>query len=161
MNKVSAPTLLSAEHKTGDFCCGVPSLDDWLKRRAYSNQVSGASRTYVVCQHERIAAYYCLSSGALAVSDAPGSLKRNMPDPIPMVLLGRLAVDLDWRGSGLGVAVLRDAVQRTKQAASILGIRGIIAHAISEEAKAFYQKHGFVASPAQPMTLLLSLKTSV
>ncbi len=78
-----------------------------------------------------------------------------------MVLLGRLAVDLDWRGSGLGVAVLRDAVQRTKQAASILGIRGIIAHAISEEAKAFYQKHGFVASPAQPMTLLLSLKTSV
>ena len=125
-----------------------------------ANQVSGASRTYVVidaADDQRVLAYYCLASGALAVTDAPGSIRRNMPDPIPMAILGRLAVDQTWQGKGLGVALLQDAMRRSTQAAAILGIRGLLAHAISTQAKAFYEYHGFIASPTQPMTLVLSI----
>jgi GNAT superfamily N-acetyltransferase len=155
---VSAPVLLTKEHHTGCFSCGVASLDDWLRRRAYPNQVSGASRTYVAAEGQRVVGYYCLASGALAVSDTPGSLRRNMPDPVPMAILGRLAIDREYHRKGLGVALLQDAVVRTVQAGGILGIRGLLVHAISEEARTFYEYHGFIASPTQPMTLILSLK---
>lgn len=155
---LSPPVLLSKEHFLADFSSGVASLDDWLKRRAYPNQVSGASRTYVVTEGQRVVGYYCLASGALALSDTPGPLRRNMPDPVPMGILGRLAVDRTFHGKGLGVALLQDAVIRTAQAGGIIGIRGLLVHAISAEAKAFYEYHGFLASPTQPMTLILSLK---
>ena len=155
---LSAPTLLADAHDLHLFDSGVDSLDEWLRRRARANQVSGASRTYVVCKDERVVGYYCLSSGALTVTDAPGPIRRNMPDPVPMAILGRLAVDRNWQGKGLGVALLQDAVQRTAQAAHIMGIRGLLVHAISEDARAFYQRHGFIASPRHPMTLVLSLK---
>jgi len=154
----SAPELLTIDHQTGDFSCGIESLDDWLKRRAHANQISGASRTYVVCAGKTVAGYYCLASGALALNSAPSSLRRNMPDPIPVAILGRLAVASVWQGQGLGVALLQDAVIRTAQAANILGIRGLLVHALSMEAKTFYEHHGFIASPTQPMTLILSLK---
>ncbi len=155
---LAAPTLLSAEHRLDEFASGTASLDDWLKRRARANQISGASRTYVVAEAGRVLGYYCLASGALALNDAPGGLKRNMPDPIPMAILGRLAVDQTWQGHGLGAALLCDAVERTRAAAAILGIRGLLVHALSDEAKAFYEYHGFVASPSRPMTLVMSLK---
>jgi GNAT superfamily N-acetyltransferase len=155
---LTAPVLLSTEYQLDDFACGVDSLDDWLKRRAYPNQISGASRTYVVAEGKRIVGYYCLASGALALNDAPAPLRRNMPDPVPIAVLGRLAVDQSWQGRGVGVALLQDAVLRTIQASDILGIRGLLVHALSVEAKAFYEHHGFTASPAQPMTLILSLK---
>jgi GNAT superfamily N-acetyltransferase len=155
---LTSPALLTKEHRLADFSCGIASLDDWLKRRAYSNQVSGASRTYVVTDGQRVVGYYCLASGALALNDAPGTIRRNMPDPVPMGVLGRLAVDNAFGRQGLGVALLQDAVMRTAQAAGILGIRGLLVHAISGEAKAFYEYHGFIASPTQPMTLILSLK---
>ena len=155
---VSAPVLLSVEHIVSEFECGVPSLDEWLKRRAQGNQVSGASRTYVASEGQRVIGYYCLSSGALTLIDSPGPLRRNMPDPVPMAIFGRLAVDQTGRGKGLGVALLRNAVRRTMEAREIIGIRGLIAHAISAEAKEFYERFGFVASPTQPMTLVLSLK---
>lgn len=155
---IAAPTLLADEHDLSSFESGVASLDDWLRRRARANQVSGASRTYVVCEGQKVIGYYCLSSGALAVIDAPGSIRRNMPDPIPMAVLGRLAIGRSWQGKGLGVALLQDAVLRTAQAADIMGIRGLMVHAISDEAKAFYEHHGFRASPANPMLLVLSLK---
>ena len=155
---LEAPTLLSVEHRSDGFASGTTSLDDWLKRRAHANQISGASRTYVVADAGRVVGYYCLASGALALNDAPGGLKRNMPDPIPMAILGRLAVDLTWQGRGLGAALLRDAVERTQTAAAILGIRGLLVHALSDAAKAFYEHHGFVASPSRPMALVLSLK---
>ena len=125
-----------------------------------ANQMSGASRTYVVIDStndQRVIGYYCLASGALAVTDAPGAIRRNMPDPIPMAILGRLAVDRTWQGKGLGVALLQDAMRRSTQAAAILGIRGLLAHAISLQAKTFYEYHGFIASPTQPMTLVLSI----
>ena len=155
---LEAPALLHEEHRIDGFACGTASLDDWLKRRARANQISGASRTYVVAEAGRVVGYYCLASGALAVNDAPGGHKRNMPDPIPMAVLGRLAIDQSWQGRGLGAALLRDAVERTQAASAILGIRGLLVHALSEEAKAFYEYHGFAASPSRPMTLVMSLK---
>lgn len=155
---IAPPTLLSDLHDLESFTCGVASLDDWLKRRARANQAAGASRTYVIASGSRAVGYYCLSSGAIAAINAPGSIRRNMPDPIPMAVLGRLAIDQEWQGRGIGIALLKDAVMRTAQAASILGIRGLLVHAISEEAMAFYAHHGFVESPSEPMTLMLSLK---
>jgi len=155
---LSAPVLLTADYQLDDFACGVDSLDDWLKRWAYPNQVNGASRTYVVTEGKRVVGYYCLASGALELSDTPTSIRRNMPDPVPVAILGRLAVDKSSQGRGLGAALLQDAVVRTAQAGGILGIRGLLVHALSIEAKVFYEHQGFVASPAQPMTLILSLK---
>lgn len=155
---LSAPALLDEAHDVDLFQSGNASLDEWLRRRARSNQVSGASRTYVVAEGQRVVGYYCLASGALDLADAPGSVRRNMPDPIPMAVLGRLAIDSDWQGKGLGAALLQDAVLRTSQAASIMGIRGLLVHAISDEAKAFYEHYGFQCSPNHPMTLVLSLK---
>ena len=156
---LQAPAPLGDAHVLDGFSCGVTSLDDWLKRRARANQASGASRTYVVADEaQRVMGYYCLASGALALNEAPSVLRRNMPDPIPMALLGRLAVDGTMQGQGLGVALLRDAVERTQAAAGILGIRGLLVHALSGEAKAFYERYGFVASPARPMLLVMSLR---
>ncbi len=159
--KLFAPKLLTLNHETEVFNSGVISLDDWLSKRAMKNQVSGASRTYVVTQDQKVVGHYCLSAGALALNDAPGSIRRNMPDPVPLAIMGRLAVDIGWHGKGLGVALLQDAVLRTMQACHLLGIRGLLVHAISEAAKTFYEHHGFVASPTQPMTLILSFKESL
>ncbi|WP_217576178.1 GNAT family N-acetyltransferase [Mesorhizobium sp. GbtcB19] len=157
---LSAPILLADSHELDLFQSGTDSLDQWLRRRARANQVSGASRTYVIAEGTRVVGYYCLSSGGLDLVDAPGSIRRNMPDPVPIAILGRLAVDASWQGKGLGLALLQDAVLRTGQAAAILGIRGLLVHAISDAAKAFYEHYGFQASPKNPMTLVLSLKTA-
>lgn len=153
-----APAALGPSHRLDDFRSGTPSLDDWLRRRAMANQLSGASRTYVVADDAGgVVAYYAIASGALATTDAPGSFRRNMPDPIPVAILGRLAVDHRWQGRGLGPALLRDAVDRVRAAARLLGIRGVLVHAISEDARRFYVHHGFVGAPTQPMTLVLSI----
>lgn len=155
---ISAPGPLLDSHDLAPFRCGVASLDDWLIKRARANQVAGASRSYVIAIGDRVIGYYCLSSGGIAAIAAPGKIRRNMPDPVPMAVLGRLAIDNGWQGKGIGVALLKDAVLRTVQAAGILGIRGLLVHAISGEAKAFYEHHGFTPSPSNEMTLVLSLK---
>ncbi len=154
---VSAPEPLQGHHDTGDFKSGVESLDTWLKRRALKNQLSGASRTYVACEGRRVLAYYSLASSAVTVAEAPGSFRRNMPDPIPVVVLGRLAVDVSLQGQGVGRALVRDAALRVLQAADAIGIRGVIVHALSEQAKAFYERVGFEPSPLDPMTLMVTL----
>lgn len=156
-HSISVPELLADRHDLDAFSCGIASLDDWLRRRARPNHAAGASRTYVIATSNRVIGYYCLASGAIAAIDAPGRIRRNMPDPIPMAILGRLAIDTTWQGKGVGVALLKDAVTRTAQAASILGIRGLLVHALSNEAKAFYEYHGFIPSPSDPMTLMMSL----
>jgi GNAT superfamily N-acetyltransferase len=157
VSRLLPPEPLAEVHDCGNFRCGEASLDDWLKRRARANQASGASRTYVVCQDNRVVGYYALASGAITVESAPGRFRRNMPNPIPVAVLARLAVDQDWQGQGLGRALFRDAARRVAQAADAIGIRGIVVHAISEEARSFYLALGFDASPHEPMTLMVTL----
>jgi GNAT superfamily N-acetyltransferase len=154
---LTRPEPLAEIHELNDFFSGVTSLDDWLKRRARANQVSGASRTYVVADGRKVVAYYTLASGAIATADSVGRFRRNMPDPIPVVVLGRLAADRSQQGRGLGRALFRDCAMRVAQAADMIGIRGIVVHAISDQAKAFYQTLGFDPSPAEPMTLMVTL----
>jgi GNAT superfamily N-acetyltransferase len=154
---LTRPEPLVDIHELNDFFSGVPSLDDWLKRRARLNQVSGASRTYVIAEGPKVVAYYALASGAIATADSIGRFRRNMPEPIPIVVLGRLAVDRSQQGRGIGRALFRDCALRVVQAADTIGIRGIVVHAISDQAKAFYQALGFDPSPAEPMTLMVTL----
>ena len=157
---ISAPQPLADQHVVDAFDCGEPSLDDWLKRRATGNQTSGASRTYVVCVGDAVVGYYCLAAGALGHAEAPGALRRNRPDPIPVMALGRLAIHKDYHQSGLGTALLRDALTRTLQAAEIAGVAALLVHAISEDAKRFYRSRGFVESPVRPMTMSLILESA-
>ncbi|MBK7001138.1 MAG: GNAT family N-acetyltransferase [Rhodoferax sp.] len=154
---LTAPMPLTGQHVTQEFSCGVESLDQWLKRRSLKNQMQGASRTYVVCDAMRVVAYYALASGAVTCTDATGRFRRNMPDPIPVVVLGRLAVDHALHGKGFGRALIRDAGMRVIQAADAIGIRGMTVYAISDEAKAFYEKAGFESSPLDPHLLMITL----
>ena len=153
-----APTPLRPTHRFDDFDSGVSLLDDWLRKRALNNQASGASRTFVVCtDDDEVAGYYCLSAGSVIHAIAPKPLRRNMPDPIPVVVMGRLAIDKRYHRMGLGSGLLKDAVLRTLNSAETLGITAILVHAISEDAKNFYLANGFVESPTQPLTLCLAL----
>ena len=156
-DEISAPEHLTPDHDLAAFDSGVPALDDWLRRRALANEEAGGSRTYVVCAGGRVVGYYALATGGVAEAAAPGRVRRNMPDPVPVMVLGRLAVDRAYRGRGLGAGLLRDATLRTLQAAGFGGIRAILVHAISEEAKRFYERQGFVASPVDPMTLMITV----
>lgn len=157
---ISAPQPLAEHHVLAAFECGKPSLDDWLKRRAAGNQSSGASRTYVVCAGRAVIGYYCLAVGALGHADAPGALRRNRPDPIPVMVLGRLAIHKEHHQVGLGTALLRDALSRTLLAAEIAGVAALLVHALSEDAKRFYRSRGFVDSPVKPMTMCLILESA-
>ena len=154
---LSAPEPFGTQHQIADFSSGVTSLDEWLKRRANANQASGAARTFVVCEADKVVGYYALASGAVSLAATPGRFRRNMPDPIPIVVLARLAVERSHQGRGLGRALVRDSARRVVNAADVIGIRGILVHAISEEAKAFYLRLGFEPSPIEPMTLMVTL----
>jgi GNAT superfamily N-acetyltransferase len=158
---LSAPLPLADHHQRADFDSGVPSLDDWLKRRAARNQANGSSRTYVVCEGHTVIGYCCLAAGAIGHAEAPSPLKRNRPDPVPVLVLGRLAIHHDHHQKGLGTALLNDAIRRAVQAAEIAGVTALLVHAIGEQARRFYLSRGFIASPVQPMTLCLMLSTVV
>jgi GNAT superfamily N-acetyltransferase len=159
--RISAPQKLTPAHDLSQFQCGEPELDGWLKRRALSNEEHGASRSYVVCVGRRVVGYYALAAGAVAHANAPGSVRRNTPNPVPVMVIGRLAIDLQFQGQGIGSALLRNAILRTLQAAEIAGIRAILVHAISESAKRFYEKSGFLLSPIDPMTLMITVAQAI
>ena len=156
--RLSAPEPLSADHDLSAFECGEASLDDWLKRRALTNQLSGASRTFVVLDDSRlVVGYYALAAGAVAHAQATGSVRRNMPDPIPVLVLGRLAVAQRAQGLQLGAALLQDAVLRAMAVSENAGVRALLVHALNQSARAFYERYGFQGSPLDPMTLMLRL----
>jgi len=155
--QIGAPEHLTPQHDLETFDSGAAALDDWLRRHALANEHAGGSRTYVVCAGDRVIGYDALATGAVAQAAAPGRVRRNMSDPVPVMVLGRLAVDRAYQTRGLGAGLLRDAIVRTLQAAELGGIRAILVHAISEEAKRFYERHGFVESPIDPMTLLITV----
>jgi predicted N-acetyltransferase YhbS len=137
LDAIRPPEKLSSTHNLSDFNSGEPVLDNWLRRRALHNEASGASRTYVVCLRKTVVGYYTLAVGVVAHAEVAGRVRRNMPDPLPVMVLGRLAVDKSFQRRGIGKGLLRDAVLRTVQAAEIAGIRAILVHAISEPAKRF------------------------
>ncbi len=153
------PVPLTAEHVLDEFACGEPTLDEWLKKRALRNQASGASRCFVIAEGRAVVGYYCLSAGAITHVAAPKAMRRNMPDPLPIVLLGRLAIDHRHHNQGLGQALLRDAMLRAVHIASDTGVFAVLVHALSDAAKRFYLSRGFVESPLQPMTLIMTLAT--
>jgi GNAT superfamily N-acetyltransferase len=156
---LAPPAPITRDHRLADFDCGEPSLDEWLKRRALKNQASGAWRCFVICEGADVIGYYSLSAGAIDHAASPKALRRNMPDPLPILLLGRLAVDRRRHNQGLGRALLRDAMLRAANVAGNAGVAAILVHALSDAAKQFYLSSGFVESPLQPMTLMMTLET--
>lgn len=156
---LDAPVPIAEYHELDSFECGEPDLDHWLRKRALANERAGASRTFVVCTGKAVAGYYCLAAGSVARSGAPRKVRRNMPEPVPVIVLGRLAVSRAWKGKGVGAGLLRDAVLRSARISRELGARALLVHAISESAREFYLKSGFVESPINRMTLMLALGT--
>lgn len=155
--RLVAPEPLGVDHALDAFACGIDPLDDWLKRQALHNEVEGGSRTFVVCEGRRVVGYYSLAASSVIAGVATGRVRRNMPNPVPVVILGRLAIDRAWQGRGLGGDLLRDAVLRALAAGEQIGVRAILVHAISTEAKAFYERFGFRVSPVEPMTLMITI----
>lgn len=158
---LSIPQPLAASHILDEFTCGEASLDEWLKRRARTNQVSGASRTFVVTDQDgRVHGYYAMAAGAVAHQAATSRVRRNRPDPVPVMVLARLAVDHRAQGIKLGAALLQDAVNRAVAVSQNAGVRALLVHALHDRAKQFYEHYGFQASPQHPMTLMLRLNTA-
>ena len=158
--KLFTPEPICAEHLTDDFDCGVAVLDAWLQHRALANHQRGASRVFVcVDEHKRVRGYYALAAGEITHSESPGNLRRNMPDPILVAILGRLAVDRNVQGKQLGRGLLRDAFLRASLAAEQIGIRAMVVHAIDDSSKAFYRRYGFVETPVNPLTLIVKLNS--
>ncbi len=157
--QLSAPLSLAATHRLDGFDCGEPSLDAWLKRRALTNHLNGASRTFVVVDPDRsVLGYYALAAGAVAHQQATSAVRRNMSDPVRVMVLARLAVDTRAQGIKLGAALLQDAVTRVQSVAENAGVRALLVHALNERASQFYEHYGFRVSPMHPMTLMLPLK---
>lgn len=158
MSGYSRPQAITAEDGTANFDSGEPSLDEYLRKRAVANHAGGASRCFVSCREGRVVGYYALASATVVHRDVAGKVRRNMPDPIPVILLSRLAVDLKEQGSGLGKSLLRDAIERAVAASEIIGVRALLVHALHEQARDFYSHFDFEPSPTDPLHLLLLMK---
>jgi hypothetical protein len=157
----SAPVPLTAEHDLSAFDCGEPALNDWLRDRALKNE-SRFSRTYVVCEGTRVVAYFCIAAGAVERAAAPGKVRRNAPDTIPVSVIGRLAVNRDHAAKGLGADILSEALRRIAIASQSIGIGAVIVHSKDETAKRFYMKCAeFIEYPANSRTLFLPIETVV
>lgn len=158
MSELVGPELLVEDHAVEGFNCGDDTLNRWLTSRARRNQAEGASRTWVVAHEGRVAAFYASSTAVVLRSEATKRAARNQPDPLPALLLGRLAVDEAWQGHGLGAALLKHFITKSLEVAEITGVRVLLVHAANPEAAAFYQRYGFEPSPVDNRTLLLLLK---
>jgi GNAT superfamily N-acetyltransferase len=156
---LSAPLPLDVSHRLDAFDCGKPTLTTWLPHHARQAQSSGSARTFVVCDQDRVAGYYSLTVGQIDTLEAPERIRRGMGQyPIPLVILARLAVDLDYQQRGLGFSLLQDAIRRTVAVAEHAGIRALLTHPIDAEADAFYRRFGFEPTPLQDRQLILLLK---
>jgi len=153
------PAPITDKLELSNFDCGELSLNEWLKRRALKNHSAGASRCFVLCSGMDVIGYYSLSAGAISHEAAPKAMRRNMPDPLPVLLLGRLAVDKRYHNQGIGQALLRDAMLRAVNVSGDAGVFALLVHALSDPAKQFYLSRGFVESPLQTMTLFMTLET--
>lgn len=157
MGEITAPEPLTGQHDLSGLDCGEVLLNDWLRHNAQRNQANGSSRTYVVCEADKVVGYYSLATGGVTHTEATSRIRRNTPDPIPVLVLGRLAVDGRFQGKGIGSGLLRDALLRALAVSETVDVRAVLVHAISAETKRFYLERGFAESPANHMTLLLPL----
>ncbi|MDM2170986.1 GNAT family N-acetyltransferase [Mycobacteroides abscessus] len=158
MSSYSTPRPIREGDDYATFDSSEPALDDYLRARAWANHVDGASRCFVTCRNGKVVGYYALASSAVARSSAPGRIRRNMPDPVPVVLLSRLAIDRKEQGHGLGKHLLRDAITRAVAVSDVIGIRAILVHALHDKARAFYAHFDFKPSPTDPLHLLLLIE---
>lgn len=149
MSAFRSPRPLTPTDSHRDFDCGTPSLNEWLRTRALKNEATGASRTFISADADtnETAGYYCLSASSLLLEEVPGKVRRNMPDPIPVILIGRLAVDNAYQGQGLGYSLLQHAILKGLEASRIIGARAFIVDALDENAESFYRKFGFTLMP--------------
>ena len=154
---ISPPELLKQNHDTCEFSCGKSVLDNWLKVQALKNQTNRGSRTFVITSGDKVAGYYALASGAVERNNVTPNIARNMPNPIPVVILARLAVDNNFKGLLLGKALLKDALLRSLNVANEIGVKAVLVHALDSQAVAFYEKYGFQRMPEQQNTLMLSI----
>ena len=155
---LQAPVPLADQHEVEAFASVAPTLDAWIRRKAWANQASGASRTYVLCRGVKVVGFYALAAGSVSHDFSPRKLRQNMPDPVPVIVLGRLAVDSSEQGNGLGRALLRDAVLRVAAAAREVGVAAMLVHALNDRAKAFYVAAGLEPSPVDPTVQILRIK---
>jgi GNAT superfamily N-acetyltransferase len=146
--KLTPPTALTSAHNLARFRCGKAPLDDWLRLHALNNELE-------------VVGYYCLSTGAEKRESAPSKIRRNIPDPIPMIVLGRLAVHIDYHGKGIGDGLLKDALTRAAQVSKIVGSRAVLVHAIDQDAAVFYVRYGFVEFPQGSRSLFLPTETII
>lgn len=158
MGTLSAPEPISERHDVSRFDSGMDSLNTWLQRKARLNEAKGGARTYVVCDGDRVIAFYSLAASSVERRRVSSRVGRSMPEPIPVVLLGQLAVDTNYQGRGLGADLLIDAGKRALAAADVIGARAIVVQALNEEAKQFYERFGFLPfSEREPLMLLLRI----
>lgn len=155
---ISGPERLTSLHDLSKFSCGKPSLDRWLKTRALSNQEKGFTAVMVVHEAGRVVGYYGVAPTAIVPAALPRSIRTGQPpDPVPCLLLGQLATDLQWGGQGIGTGLIKHALQRCVAAASLIGGRALIVRAVDDEAAAFWARRGFIASKDDPLTLFRSI----
>lgn len=155
---LSAPELLSDAHDLSQFSCGKPSLDNWLRSRALSNQQKGFTVVMVVHDAGRVVGYYGLAPTAVVPASLPRSVRTGQPpDPVPCLLLGQLATDLNWLGKGIGTGLLKHALQRCVEGAALIGGRALIVNAVDDEAASFWRRRGFLPSKDDPMVLSRSI----
>ncbi len=160
---ITAPEPISPDHNFANFTCGKPVLDDWLIKKALKNQTDSGSRTYVVTDSDldQVVGYYCISTGSVSHELAPGKVRRNMPDPIPIILLGRLAVDVGYAKQGIGRGLMKDCYKRVASVAEQVGVRALLVHALDEESRQYYLNLGFTESTIQERTLMIRMKDIV
>lgn len=158
--RITPPSPISAAHDLSAFCCGNDVLDDWLRQYALENE-GRASRTFVVCSGATVIGYYCLASGAEKRANMPRKIRQGIPDPTPLTVIGRLAVDRKYQGQGIGAGLLKDALLRAAGASQIVGSRAVLVHAIDDAAVAFYLKFGFIEFPNGSRTMFLPIETIV
>jgi len=154
---LTPPQPIAERHDVSQFDCGKPPLNDWLRQRALRNE-GLASRCFVVCDGNEVVGYYALAAGSVGATDVPGVLRRNMPRSIPVLVLGRLAVDARQHGKGIGPGLLKDALRRALTVSESVGARAILVHAIDQEVVSFYTQYGFKAFPEGELTLFLPMR---
>jgi GNAT superfamily N-acetyltransferase len=160
---ITTPEPIFPNHNFANFTCGKQALDDWLIKKALKNQTDGGSRSFVVMDSDldQVVGYYCISTGLISHELAPGNVRRNMPDPIPVILLGRLAVDVGYVNQGIGRGLMKDCYKRAASVAEQVGVRALLVHALDEESRQYYLHLGFTESTIQERTLMLRIKDIV